>query len=186
MIVYHGSTEIVEKPEIRPVSRPLDFGAGFYVTSIRKRAEEWAQKKAEKEKCSPVVNIYEINLSALREKLKIKIFKGTSDNWLDFVLKHRKVSAYTVCNVQVTGTYRRRFIARDGTHHMYDIVMGEVANDDVFDSIEFYESGVINKNELKRRLKTKRVNDQLCLCTDDALSYLTYVDSINYSFSKVR
>jgi len=32
--VYHGGSSLVQIPEIRPVSRPMDFGAGFYTTTL--------------------------------------------------------------------------------------------------------------------------------------------------------
>ena len=33
MIIYHGSTVLVEKPEIRISDSFLDFGTGFYTTT---------------------------------------------------------------------------------------------------------------------------------------------------------
>jgi hypothetical protein len=33
MIIYHGSTALVEKPEIRISDTFLDFGTGFYTTT---------------------------------------------------------------------------------------------------------------------------------------------------------
>ena len=38
MILYHGSTVIVDKPEIRLGSSFLDFGTGFYTTSSYEQA----------------------------------------------------------------------------------------------------------------------------------------------------
>lgn len=32
MILYHGSTDYVDKPEIRKGKNYLDFGTGFYMT----------------------------------------------------------------------------------------------------------------------------------------------------------
>ena len=40
MIVYHGSTEIVRKPDLNHSYRPLDFGKGFYVTTVKEQAEK--------------------------------------------------------------------------------------------------------------------------------------------------
>jgi len=175
--VYHGSSIVVDKPEIRPVSRPLDFGAGFYTTTIQKRAEEWAQKKALKENGSPVISVYSLDMSCLHKQLAVKRFEGTSNSWLSFVLRHRKASAYIVQTALVDGSPKRRLVARPGTHHDYALVMGEVANDDVFDAIEFFESGVIRIEELRRRLKTKKVNDQLCFCAQGALEFLKFIDA---------
>ena len=39
MIIYHGSTVLVEKPEIRTGETFLDFGAGFYTTTSYEQAE---------------------------------------------------------------------------------------------------------------------------------------------------
>ena len=39
MIVYHGSSQIVEYPDVLHSYRALDFGKGFYVTSVMEQAE---------------------------------------------------------------------------------------------------------------------------------------------------
>ena len=172
MIVYHGSTVIVDIPEIQPVSRPLDFGIGFYTTTFKDRAEEWAAKKAKKENGIPIINVYDFDISDLHHLLTVKNFDSTSDEWLDFVLLHRNLTSYTI-SIE-SRTKKRLLSAKPGLHHAFDVVMGEVANDDVFDSIEFYEAGVISKDELIRRLKTKKINDQICFCSSDALKYLKF------------
>lgn len=59
MIVYHGSVEIIQKPDIEHSFRPLDFGKGFYVTTVKKQAEKWARRKATLQGDDvPIVNIY--------------------------------------------------------------------------------------------------------------------------------
>ena len=37
--VYHGSTEIIQKPKIGFSKKYLDFGEGFYVTTFKEQAE---------------------------------------------------------------------------------------------------------------------------------------------------
>ena len=46
MIVYHGSTLIIDKPSIGFSKRHLDFGVGFYITADRSQADSWAKRKA--------------------------------------------------------------------------------------------------------------------------------------------
>ena len=46
MIVYHGSSVVVRQPDILHSYRALDFGKGFYVTSVKEQAERWAKRKA--------------------------------------------------------------------------------------------------------------------------------------------
>jgi len=43
--VYHGSTVIVEKPNLAVLNYRTDFGKGFYTTTDRKQAEKWTEIK---------------------------------------------------------------------------------------------------------------------------------------------
>ena len=43
ILVYHGAADTVRNP-LASYGRPdLDFGQGFYVTTLRSQAERWAQ-----------------------------------------------------------------------------------------------------------------------------------------------
>lgn len=46
MIVYHGSNNIVDHPDVSHSFHNLDFGRGFYVTTVREQTERWARRKA--------------------------------------------------------------------------------------------------------------------------------------------
>ena len=84
MIVYHGSTEIVKKPDDRHSYRALDFGKGFYVTTVREQAERWARRKADiLGKDTAIVNLYQMNDRT--EGLLIKYFDEDLTEWIDFV-----------------------------------------------------------------------------------------------------
>ena len=45
MLLFHGSTDSVEFPEIRKSPVYLDFGTGFYTTTSYEQAERWAKIK---------------------------------------------------------------------------------------------------------------------------------------------
>ena len=38
MIVYHGSDVIVKAPDLLHSAKRLDFGVGFYVTTVKEQA----------------------------------------------------------------------------------------------------------------------------------------------------
>ena len=79
-----------------------------------------------------------------------------SEEWLDFILKCR------------TGN--------DTTD--YDIVIGGVANDKVFNTVELYFDNLIDKKEAIRRLRYEKPNLQICFRTQKALDeYLYYEGS---------
>ena len=50
MILYHGSNVIVEQPKLIRQNRYLDFGFGFYTTTNRDQAVNFAQKVTDRRK----------------------------------------------------------------------------------------------------------------------------------------
>jgi hypothetical protein len=150
MILYHGSLEIVERPRIREANRPLDFGTGFYTTSLQ-QARRWVKLRMEQNNAKVVyINIYEY---APKKGLHTRRFRSANEAWVDFVHANRTVQDYD---------------------HDYDIVIGPVANDNVYLSFNLYESGIITKSELIRRLKTYKLVDQLLFHTEQSLLTLKY------------
>ena len=80
MILYHGSKEIVEYPEIRRVRFNKDFYFGFYCTNIEKQAERWATRYGEE----GYINKYEYTENT---ELKILKFEKMTEEWLDFTIQ---------------------------------------------------------------------------------------------------
>lgn len=60
MKLYHGSDMAVSQPLAKVGRHNLVFGEGFYVTKLRKQAEDWAQVIAERKgrKVQPTVSQY--------------------------------------------------------------------------------------------------------------------------------
>ena len=86
VIVYHGGTEIVEHPDCKCVRRNLDFGQGFYVTDIRKQAEDMAKLMADRRKKTPVLNRYRLNCDAIKTEAHCKttvLLIPLISTWLD-------------------------------------------------------------------------------------------------------
>lgn len=149
MTVYHGSTVEIRLPDIGFSKRFLDFGPAFYVTSFRDQAERWARRKCARRGGSsmPVVSAYELDddladLSVLR-------FGEADEPWLDFV-----------CD------------CRDGkpVYAAYDIIIGRVADDDVFRTIQSWRQGDISKGRALELLRFAKPNDQFALRTTRAIS----------------
>ena len=152
MTLYHGSLEIVEKPQILQANRPLDFGTGFYTTTSLQQTRRWVKLRMEQSQASVgFINIYEYTP---KSDLRTRLFRSANEAWVDFVHANRTVQDY---------------------NHDYDIVTGPVANDNVYLSFNLYESGIISKRELIRRLKTYKLVDQLLFHTERSLDTLKYV-----------
>ena len=77
MILYHGSTVLVEKPEIRVEKFNKDFYFGFYCTEFKEQATRWATRFGD-----GIVNKYEYKENPNLSKL---VFPEMSEEWLDFI-----------------------------------------------------------------------------------------------------
>ena len=84
--------------------------------------------------------------------MKVLKFDSYSEEWLDFILNCRS--------------------GKDITD--YDIVIGGVANDKVFNTIELFFDGLIDKTEAIKRLKYEKPNLQICFRTQRALECLLF------------
>jgi hypothetical protein len=158
MELYHGSIQKVIRPVIIEQQRLLDFGKGFYITSSKEQAEQWAliKEKRASGKARAIVNVYRVVDSLLYEsRLKIKVFIEANEEWLDFVLFNRNYD----------------------TPHGYDIVSGPVANDSLYQTLTLFESGILTKPETIARLKVHRLFDQFSFHTPEALAYLNFVEA---------
>lgn len=156
MIVYHGSSDIVEQPDVLHSYRPLDFGKGFYVTTNYEQAERWAKRKADllhKEKA--YVNIYEVLED--ESAFNVKTFSNDLDEWIDFVCR-----------------------CRDGNtdYQAYDIIKGKVANDKVFRVVDLYHTGVWDKERALKEIKVYPGYDQIAFISQKAINSLIKYQSI--------
>ncbi len=96
MIVYHGSTEIIEKPDVSFSKDFLDFGKGFYVTTHKEQAEKWALRKCVRKGGIAVVNKYDLKpIDAYR----VLSFKDEDEDWLDFVCSCCRDRRFKSCRI---------------------------------------------------------------------------------------
>ena len=154
MKVYHGSWMEIAEPDLKHSRTDVDFGKGFYVTPIREQAVKWCGRFKRRGK-QGIVTSYIFDDCAI-QNLNVLKFDSYSEEWLDFILNCR----------------------REKDSSDYDIVMGGVANDKVFNTVELYFDHLIDKKEAINRLKYEKPNMQICFRTISALETLRYEGSV--------
>ena len=87
LILYHGSNQNFDTVDISKSKDKRDFGKGFYTTTIREQAEDWARALFDRYKGDGVF-IYEMELE-LADNLSIKSYEGLSEEWLLMIQKNR-------------------------------------------------------------------------------------------------
>ena len=154
MILYHGSNVIVDQPKLIRQNRYLDFGFGFYTTTNREQAVNFAQKVTDRRKMGEAtLNIYSGNEAVAFQECKVLQFDSPDEAWLDFVAANRQ------------GTYQGE---------KYDLIYGAVANDDVYRTIALYMTGVLDKEQTLSSLKIRKLFNQLVFATEKSLQYLKF------------
>ena len=147
MILYHGSKEIVEFPEIRTARYNKDFYFGFYCTQMPEQAMRWATRYGTR----GYLNKYEYTENS---KLKYLVFKKMTEEWLDFIVDCRR-----------------------GIAHSYDIVEGPMADDTIFNYVQAFVDGKITRAAFWELAKFNHPTHQISFHTISALDTLEYVGS---------
>ena len=97
---------------------------------------------------SKIVSIYD---ERLHSDLKIKDFREMSEEWLDFIVD-----------------------CRSGKAHDYDIVIGAMADDQIYNFISDFMDGVITRKQFWVLAQFKYPTHQINFCSEAALKCLEY------------
>ena len=145
IILYHGSKEIIELPEIRIEKFNKDFYFGFYCTIYPEQAIRWATRFDR----IGYLNEYKYTPN---NTLNVKIFSEMTEEWLDFIVA-----------------------CRTGKSHNYDIVEGPMADDTIFNYVQNYVDGKISREAFWNLAKFKKPTHQISFHTARALTTLEFL-----------
>lgn len=138
MEVYHSSYTTVESPDVNHSRDFLDFGKGFYLTTLYDQAVKYAHR-FKRRKRPAWLSTYEFVFNP--DDWKILRFDSYNREWLQFVTRCR------------TGN----------DNSDYDLIIGGIANDEVIQTIERYFAGEISENDALGLLKYQKPNNQYCI-----------------------
>lgn len=100
---------------------------------------------------TPVVNVYSLLMD---DSLRILEFQTMTEEWLDFIIA-----------------------CRHGEPHSYDIVIGAMADDQIYNYIADYMDGVITRKQFWMLARFKYPTHQINFCTERALQCLRFESS---------
>ena len=112
--------------------------------------KEQAQRWAKRYN-TKVVSIYDVKLDP---SMKIKEFKEMTDEWLDFIVD-----------------------CRSGKPHQFDIVIGAMADDQIYNYISDFVDGIITREQFWVLAKFKYPTHQICFATEASLRCLQFIES---------
>ena len=145
IILYHGSKEIVEYPEIRTAKFHKDFYFGFYCTLLQEQARRWATRFDGK----GFISEYRYTSN---DSLKVLTFPEMTEKWLDFIVS-----------------------CRMGHPHDYDIVEGPMANDTIFNYVQDFVDNRISRAAFWELARFKKPTHQISFHSARALAALEFL-----------
>lgn len=100
---------------------------------------------------TPVISLYKFQIDP---SLRILNFNEMTEEWLDFIVQCRK-----------------------GIPHNYDIVIGAMADDQIYNYISDFLSGILTREQFWVMAKFKKPTHQINFCTTTALRCIKFIKS---------
>ncbi len=170
LMIYHGSRQIVRKPEFGTGNPHNDYGLGFYCTESLALAKEWACTEDQ----SGFANAYRLQTADLR-------ILNLSDpayhllNWLAILLQNR---IFRISNP----------LAREGRDYLlsvflppyqdYDLIIGYRADDSYFSFANAFLNNTISLAQLEQPMYLGKLGEQVVLKRPQAFQQLTFLDAM--------
>ena len=158
MKLYHGSTVIVENPEIEEPNYNNNFEKGFYTFTDKDTAEYWAEEKKQK--------ILDKN-KTLAIKKYINVYEFTEDEELN-ILDFDKVDES-----------KYRFIRENEKNgeslHNYDIVKGPEIDEKLLKVLKEYKKKKLKKEDLLNMLIIYQTINEISFHTKRGIKALKFL-----------
>ena len=181
MLLFHGSSRIIEKPMYGGGKAYNDYGRGFYCTESLDMASEWAVNLNR----DGVVNRYELDMNSLKI-LNLNSDKYTILNWLAILLNNREFDIRTDFADEAKKYILSRFLIN---YEDYDIIRGYRADDRYFAYAQDFLNNTISVRTLSRAMLLGGMGEQIVLKSSKAfgmIEYKGYTDAINSDWYSLK
>ena len=173
LTLYHGSPEIISKPEFGKGKPYNDYGRGFYCTENIELAKEWACS----ENSDGFVNQYEIAVDGLKI-LNLSSETYTILHWLALLVTYRMI--------RISTPVMNRAVEWLTTHYLLDIndfdaIVGYRADDSYFSFARAFVNNEISLHQLAYAMKLGKLGEQFVLKSERAFSAIRFI-----SYSEIR
>lgn len=165
-ILYHGSQQIIEKPEFGVGKTYNDYGQGFYCTENIELAKEWACPL----KKDGYANKYILHMDGL------KILHLTKDkfnilNWLAILLQNRKFDI-----TSSIGSNARDYIISNFSPDItdVDVMIGYRADDSYFSFAEDFINNTISLRDLNIAMQLGTLGEQVVLLSEQSFNQVEF------------
>jgi len=170
IVLYHGSTKVIEKPVFGRGNPKNDYGLGFYCTENLELAKEWAST----EKGDGFANCYELDTDGL-SILRLNDKPYHILNWLSILLKNRTFVLSQGLPVEARAYLLEYFLP---AYEQYDLMIGYRADDSYFAFANAFLNNTISLEQLRKAMFLGKLGEQVVVKSEKAFTCLTFKESI--------
>ena len=150
--IYHGSSEIIEKPEFGYGKPYNDYGLGFYCTEQIDMAREWGVSKGLK-----ILNLNDEKYCIL--------------HWLSILLENREFEVSSALAAEAKEYILKKFKIE---YEEYDAIVGYRADDSYFSFAQDFINGAISYRQLNRAMHLGKLGQQFVLKSKKAFQQIEF------------
>ncbi len=165
--LYHGSAEIIEKPQYGYGKKYNDYGLGFYCTEQIQMAKEWGVGKER----SGYANCYELDCTDLT-MLDINGPEYCILHWLAILLQNREFDIPSGLALEAREYLIQNFAV---DYERYDTMIGYRADDSYFSFAQDFLNGTISYRQLNHAMRLGKLGQQFVLKSPKAFEQLRFI-----------
>jgi len=164
-IIYHGSQNVIAKPQYGYGKPYNDYGLGFYCTEAIGMAKEWAVDRMH----DGYANIYSIDTEGLDT---FRLDDYTMLHWLTVLLENRSFEVSTPLARAAKEYLLENF---NTAYKQADIIIGYRADDSYFSFAQDFLTGAISYRQLQNAMQLGKLGLQFVLKSPLAFERLQYI-----------
>lgn len=167
LILYHGSLEVVQKPQIDKGKVYNDYGRGFYCTEHLELAREWGCNEG----VDGYTNQYEIETDNLNI-LNLAFPEYTVLHWLALLMNNRKVRSSAPVVKRGKEWLKEHYLIDISS---YDAIVGYRADDSYFSFARSFLENGITLEQLSHAMRLGNLGEQFVIKSQKAFDEIKFI-----------
>lgn len=167
--IYHGSSNIIERPIFGYGKLYNDYGLGFYCADSLDMAKEWGVSKEQ----DGYANCYEIESDGL-QILDLNAPEYGILHWLTVLLQNREFDIPSGLALEAKEYLCANFAVN---YEEFDVIIGYRADDSYFSFAQDFINGTISYRQLNNALHLGKLGQQFVLKSELAFERIKFVGS---------
>ena len=164
--LYHGSSNIIEKPVFGYGKKYNDYGLGFYCTDSIEMAKEWGVSLNQ----DGYANCYELDCTGLTI-LDLNNSNYCILHWLAVLLENREFESTSALAAEAKEYLLNNFSV---DYEAYDTIIGYRADDSYFSFAQDFINGTISYRQLNNAMHLGKLGQQFVLMSKKAFDSIKF------------